>query len=320
MYWGITEGILPAVIPLANQLKTHDILFLKSITTCSAEKTSKLYGAVLRYENIYNAPERINSHEQRNTQYAYFMALPASDSYDKMQIIQIGDGKTTEEDAKNIFIKTISKFNKLICNDDAITGGFIKLVKIDTKTDSTTEITCDGKIELKKVKYLDYDILKQSGREGLINTIQNNFSSLAINCNLLKSLYDWSELSIINLTSTKRSFDINNPELQHKLEESLNEADDLIEERNNIINAQYLKSGDPVYSVYSPNIKVYYKKDGTAMDSSISLILDSLNDKKPRGDKAMYEVTYWNGGFQDWAKSLYAFAYCDPSISLKSDS
>ncbi|MDD7753453.1 MAG: hypothetical protein PUJ51_02945 [Clostridiales bacterium] len=118
------------------------------------------------------------------------MALPASDSYDKMQIIQIGDGKTTEEDAKNIFIKTISKFNKLVCNDDAITGGFIKLIKIDTKTNSTTEVTCDGKIELKKVKYLDYDILKQSGREGLINTIQNNFSSLAINCNLLKSLYD----------------------------------------------------------------------------------------------------------------------------------
>ena len=320
MYWGITEGTLPAVIPLANQLKTHDTLFLKSITTCSAEKTSKLYGSVLRYENIYNAPERINSYEQRNTQYAYFIALPASDSYDKMQIIQIGDGKTTEEDAKNIFIKTISKFNKLICNDDAITGGFIKLVKIDTKTDSTTEVTCDGKIELKKVKYLDYDILKQSGREGLINTIQNNFSSLAINCNLLKSLYDWSELSIINLTSTKKSFDINNSELQQKLENSLREADNLIEERNNIIDAQYLKSGDPIYSIYSPNIKVYYKKDGITMDYSTGSILDSLNDKKPKGKKAMYEVTYWNGGFQDWAKSLYAFAYCDPSISLKSDS
>ena len=56
------------------------------------------------------------------------------------------------------------------------------------------------------------------------------------------------------------------------------------------------------------------------MDANTSLILDSLNNKKPRGDKAMYEVTYWNGKFQDWAKCLYAFAYCASNISLKSDS
>ncbi|MDD7753454.1 MAG: hypothetical protein PUJ51_02950 [Clostridiales bacterium] len=76
------------------------------------------------------------------------------------------------------------------------------------------------------------------------------------------------------------------------MENSLREADDLIEERNNIIDAQYLKSGDPIYSIYSPNIKVYYKKDGITMDYSTGSILDSLNDKKPKGKKAMYEVTY----------------------------
>ena len=203
------EGLtLKATTTLANKLKTYDVMFLESITTCSASKTGALYGATLNYKNIPNKPDDIHSKDKRDPKHIYFMALPASPSCDKMQIIQIidtSDNKTTENDAKNIFKNTLKKFNKLVCYDDEITGGFVKLIKKDTKEDSIVEVSCNGKITLGSVKYLDQNILEESGRNGLIDYIKKKFPE-DINYNLLKSVEDWTELSSIDLTPIKKKF------------------------------------------------------------------------------------------------------------------
>ena len=314
------EGLtLKATTTLANKLKTYDVMFLKSITTCSASKTGALYGATLNYKNIPNKPDDIHSKDKRDPKYIYFMALPASPSYDKMQIIQIvdtSDNKTTENDAKNIFKNTLKKFNKLVCYDDEITGGFVKLIKKDTKEDSIVEVSCNGKITLGSVKYLDQNILEESGRNGLIDSIKKKFPE-DINYNLLKSVEDWTELSSIDLTPIKKSFKISNKDLQSRLKESLDNDDAIISERNILIEEQWSRSADSVYITNLPNTVVYSKKDGVSIDNNINQILTLLNNKKQTTNtKALYDVYYWNNGHKPECDRKLAFAYCDGTSRL----
>lgn len=310
-----TDLDLRAVTTLASKLKTYDTMFLESITSCSEEKTPNTWGAWLNYENIPNRPDNVNSHDNRDSKYLYFMAFPVSPSYDKIQVIQIGDKSIDKDTAKNVFKDTLSKFSKLTCYDDEISGGFIELSKIDTKTNSMSEISCNGKIILKSAKYLDWNILEESGREGLINFIQNKFKSENINYNLLKSVKDWAELSSIDLAPITKSFEINNPELQRKLEEFLARDEEIVGERNRLIEAQWHDSCNPIYTIYSPNTVVYSKKDDVTVDYNISRILDLLNKKKPTTDvKALYKVKRWHN---ESAKiRQFAFAYCDINSNL----
>lgn len=310
-----TDLDLRAVTTLASKLKTYDTMFLESITSCSEEKTPNTWGAWLNYENIPNRPDNVNSHDNRSSKYLYFIAFPVSPSYDKIQVIQIGDKSIDKDAAKNVFKNTLSKFSKLTCYDDEISGGFIELSKIDTKTNSMSEISCNGKIILKSAKYLDWNILEESGREGLINFIQNKFKSENINYNLLKSVKDWTELSSIDLAPITKSFEINNPELQQKLKEFLEKDEEVVAERNRLIEAQWHFSCDSVYSIYSPNTVVYSKKDDVTIDDNIQLILKLLNNKKPTTDvKALYKVKRWHN---ESAKiRQFAFAYCDINSNL----
>ena len=178
-----------------------------------------------------------------------------------------------------------------------------------------SEISCNGKIILKSAKYLDWNILEESGREGLINFIQNKFKSENINYNLLKSVKDWAELSSIDLAPITKSFEINNPELQRKLEEFLARDEEIVGERNRLIEAQWHDSCNPIYTIYSPNTVVYSKKDDVTVDYNISRILDLLNKKKPTTDvKALYKVKRWHN---ESAKiRQFAFAYCDINSNL----
>ena len=314
------EGLtLKATTTLANKLKTYDVMFLESITTCSASKTGTLYGATLNYKNIPKKPTDIHSGNKRDPKHIYFMALPASPSYDKMQVIQIvdtSDNETTENDAKNIFKNTLKNFNKLVCYDDEITGGFVKLIKKDTKEDSIVEVSCNGKITLGSVKYLNQNILEESGRNGLIDSIKKKFPE-DINYNLLKSVEDWTELSSIDLTPIKKSFKISNKGLQSRLKESLDNDDAIISERNTLIEEQWSRSTDSVYITNLPNTVVYSKKDGVSIDNNINQILTLLNNKKQTTNtKALYKVNYWNNGYNpDYDRKL-AFAYCDGTSRL----
>ena len=316
------EGLtLKATTTLANKLKTYDVMFLDSITSCSAPKTDKLetYGATLNYINIPNKPANIHSGNNRDPKHLYFMALPASPSYDKMQIIQIvdkSDNKTTENDAKNIFKNTLKKFNKLVCYDDEITGGFVKLIKKDTKENSTIEVSCNGKITLGSVKYLNQNILEESGRNGLIDYIKKNFPE-DINYNLLKSVEDWTELSSVDLTPIKKSFKISNEKLQPCLKKFLNEDEKIINERNTLIEEQWNRSTDSIYITNLPNTVVYSKKDEVSTDNNINQILTLLNNKKQTTNtKAIYKVTYWDHGFKPEYDRRLAFAYCDGTSRL----
>ena len=312
-----TDLDLRAVTTLASKLKTYDTMFLESITSCSEEKTPNIWGAWLNYKNIPNRPDNINSHDNRDSKYLYFMAFPVSPSYDKIQVIQIGDKSIDKDTAKNVFKDTLSKFSKLTCYDDEISGGFIELSKIDTKTNSMSEISCNGKIILKSAKYLDWNILEESGREGLINFIQNKFKSENINYNLLKSVKNWAELSSIDLAPITKSFEINNPELQGKLEEFLARDEEIVSERNRLIEAQWQDSCNPIYTIYSPNTVVYSKKDDVTVDYNIPRILDLLNKKKPTTEtKALYHIVYWRNGKDEDYNRDFAFAYCDDKSNL----
>ena len=294
-------------------------MFLESITTCSASKTGTLYGATLNYKNIPKKPADIHSGNKRDPKHIYFMALPASPSYDKMQVIQIvdtSDNETTENDAKNIFKNTLKNFNKLVCYDDEITGGFVKLIKKDTKEDSIVEVSCNGKITLGSVKYLDQNILEESGRNGLIDYIKKKFPE-DINYNLLKSVEDWTELSSIDLTPIKKSFKISNKGLQSKLKESLDNDDAIISERNILIEEQWSRSTDSVYITNLPNTVVYSKKDEVSTNNNINQILTLLNNKKQTTNtKAIYDVYYWNNGHKPECDRKLAFAYCDGTSRL----
>ena len=311
------EGLtLKATTTLANKLKTYDVMFLKSITTCSASKTGALYGATLNYENIPNKAINIHSKDNHGPEYIYFMALPASPSYDKMQVIQIKDRSVNENNAKNIFKNTLKNLNKLVCYDDEITGGFVKLIKKDTKENSTIEVSCNGKITLGSVKYLNQNILEESGRNGLIDYIKKNFPE-DINYNLLKSVEDWTELSSIDLTPIKKSFKINNEKLQPYLKESLNEDEKIINERNTLIEEQWNRSTDSIYITNLPNTVVYSKKDEVSTNDNINQILTLLNNKKQTTNtKAIYKVTYWDNGFKPEYDRRLAFAYCDGTLYL----
>ena len=314
------EGLtLKATTTLANKLKTYDVMFLESITTCSASKTGTLYGATLNYKNIPKKPADIHSGNKRDPKHIYFMALPASPSYDKMQVIQIvdtSDNETTENDAKNIFKNTLKKFNKLVCYDDEITGGFVKLIKKDTKEDSIVEVSCNGKITLGSVKYLDQNILEESGRNGLIDSIKKKFPE-DINYNLLKSVEDWTELSSVDLTPIKKSFKISNENLQSRLKKFLDNDDAIISERNTLIEEQWSRSADSVYITNLPNTVVYSKKDGVSIDNNINQILTLLNNKKQTTNtKALYDVYYWNNGHKPECDRKLAFAYCDGTSRL----
>ena len=312
-----TDLDLRAVTTLASKLKTYDTMFLESITSCSEEKTPNIWGAWLNYKNIPNRPDNINSHDNRDSKYLYFMAFPVSPSYDKIQVIQIGDKSIDKDTAKNVFKDTLSKFSKLTCYDDEISGGFIELSKIDTKTNSMSEISCNGKIILKSAKYLDWNILEESGRGGLINFIQNKFKSENINYNLLKSVKNWAELSSIDLAPITKSFEINNPELQGKLEEFLARDEEIVSERNRLIEAQWQDSCNPIYTIYSPNTVVYSKKDDVTVDYNIPRILDLLNKKKPTTEtKALYHIVYWRNGKDEDYNRDFAFAYCDDKSNL----
>ena len=292
-------------------------MFLESITSCSEEKTPDTWGAWLNYENIPNRPDNVNSHDNRDSKYLYFMAFPVSPLYDKIQVIQIGDKSIDKDAAKNVFTNTLGKFNKLTCYDDEVSGGFIELSKIDTKTNSMSEISCNGKIILKSAKYLDWNILEESGREGLINFIQNKFKSENINYNLLKSVKNWAELSSIDLAPITKSFEINNPELQGKLEEFLARDEEIVSERNRLIEAQWQDSCNPIYTNYSPNTVVYSKKDDVTVDYNIPRILDLLNKKKPTTEtKALYHIVYWRNGKDEDYNRDFAFAYCDDKSNL----
>ena len=312
-----TDLDLRAVTTLASKLKTYDTMFLESITSCSEEKTPDTWGAWLNYENIPNRPDNVNSHDNRDSKYLYFMAFPVSPLYDKIQVIQIGDKSIDKDAAKNVFTNTLGKFNKLTCYDDEVSGGFIELSKIDTKTNSMSEISCNGKIILKSAKYLDWNILEESGREGLINFIQNKFKSENINYNLLKSVKNWAELSSIDLAPITKSFEINNPELQGKLEEFLARDEEIVSERNRLIEAQWQDSCNPIYTIYSPNTVVYSKKDDVTVDYNIPRILDLLNKKKPTTEtKALYHIVYWRNGKDEDYNRDFAFAYCDDKSNL----
>ena len=314
------EGLtLKATTTLANKLKTYDVMFLESITTCSASKTGTLYGATLNYKNIPKKPTDIHSGNKRDPKHIYFMALPASPSYDKMQVIQIvdtSDNETTENDAKNIFKNTLKNFNKLVCYDDEITGGFVKLIKKDTKEDSIVEVSCNGKITLGSVKYLNQNILEESGRNGLIDSIKKKFPE-DINYNLLKSVEDWTELSSVDLTPIKKSFKISNKDLQSRLKESLDNDDTIISERNTLIEEQWSRSTDSVYITNLPNTVVYSKKDEVSTNNNINQILTLLNNKKQTTNtKAIYDVYYWNNGHKPECDRKLAFAYCDGTSRL----
>ena len=312
-----TDLDLRAVTTLASKLKTYDTMFLELITSWTEEKTPNIWGAWLNYKNIPNRPNNINSHDNRDSKYLYFMAFPVSPSYDKIQVIQIGDKSTDKDTAKNVFKDTLNKFSKLTCYDDEISGGFIELSKIDTKTNSMSEISCNGKIRLKSAKYLDWNILEESGRGGLINFIQNKFKSENINYNLLKSVKNWAELSSIDLAPITKSFEINNPELQRKLEEFLARDEEIVGERNRLIEAQWQDSCNPIYTIYSPNTVVYSKKDDVTVDYNISRILDLLNKKKPTTEtKALYHIVYWRNGKDEDYNRDFAFAYCDDQSNL----
>ena len=313
------EGLtLKATTTLANKLKTYDVMFLDSITSCSAPKTDKLetYGATLNYKNIPNKPADIHSGNNRDPKHLYFMALPASPSYDKMQVIQIKNNSVVENDAKNIFKRTLGNLNKLVCYDDEITGGFVKLIKKDTKEDSIVEVSCNGKITLGSVKYLDQNILEESGRNGLIDYIKKKFPE-DINYNLLKSVEDWTELSSVDLTPIKKSFKISNTNLQSRLKESLDNDDAIISKRNTLIEEQWNRSTDSIYITNLPNTVVYSKKDGVSIDDNINQILTLLNNKKQTTNtKAIYDVYYWNNGHKLECDRKLAFAYCDGTSCL----
>ena len=313
------EGLtLKATTTLANKLKTYDVMFLDSITSCSAPKTDKLetYGATLNYKNIPNKPADIHSGNNRDPKHIYFMALPASPSYDKMQVIQIKNNSVVENEAKNIFKRTLGNLNKLVCYDDEITGGFVKLIKKDTKEDSIVEVSCNGKITLGSVKYLNQNILEESGRNGLIDSIKKKFPE-DINYNLLKSVEDWTELSSVDLTPIKKSFKISNKNLQSRLKESLDNDDAIISERNTLIEEQWNRSTDSIYITNLPNTVVYSKKDGVSTDNNINQILTLLNNKKQTTNtKAIYDVYYWNNGHKPECDRKLAFAYCDGTSRL----
>ena len=311
------EGLtLKATTTLANKLKTYDVMFLDSITACSASKTNTFYGAKLFYENVPSGASNINSYDSRDSKHLYFMALPASPSYDKMQVIQIKNNSVVENDAKNIFKRTLGNLNKLVCYDDEITGGFVKLIKKDTKEDSIVEVSCNGKITLGSVKYLNQNILEESGRNGLIDYIKTKFPE-DINYNLLKSVEDWTELSSVDLNPIKKSFKISNENLQSRLKEFLDNDDAIISERNTLIEEQWSRSTDSIYITNLPNTVVYSKKDGVSIDNNINQILTLLNNKKQTTNtKALYKVNYWNNGYKpDYDRKL-AFAYCDGTSRL----
>lgn len=315
------EGLtLKAATTLANKLKTYDVMFLESITTCSASKTGTLYGATLNYKNIPKKPEDIHSGNKRDPKHLYFMALPASPSYDKMQVIQIWGKENSkninDDDSITIFKNTLRNLNKLVCYDDEITGGFVKLIKKDTKEDSVVEVSCNGKITLRSVKYLDKNILEESGRNGLIDDIKKNFPE-DINYNLLKSVEDWTELSSVDLTPIKKSFKISNEKLQPYLKKFLNEDEKIIDERNMLIEEQWSRSTDSVYITNLPNTVVYSKKDEVSTNNNINQILTLLNNKKQTTNtKALYDVYYWNNGHKPECDRRLAFAYCDGTSYL----
>lgn len=311
------EGLtLKATTTLANKLKTYDVMFLDSITSCSASKTNTFYGAKLFYENVPSGASNINSYNNRDPKHLYFMALPASPSYDKMQVIQIKNNSVVENDAKNIFKRTLGNLNKLVCYDDEITGGFVKLIKKDTKEDSIVEVSCNGKITLGSVKYLNQNILEESGRNGLIDSIKKKFPE-DINYNLLKSVEDWTELSSVDLTPIKKSFKISNRDLQSRLKEFLDNDNAIISERNTLIEEQWNRSTDSIYITNLPNTVVYSKKDGVNIDNNINQILTLLNNKKQTTNtKALYKVNYWNDGYKDEYSRKLAFAYCDGTSRL----
>lgn len=311
------EGLtLKATTTLANKLKTYDVMFLDSITSCSASKTNTFYGAKLFYENVPSGASNINSYNNRDPKHLYFMALPASPSYDKMQVIQIKNNSVSENSAKTIFKNILGNLNKLVCYDDEITGGFVKLIKKDTKEDSIVEVSCNGKITLGSVKYLNQNILEESGRNGLIDSIKKKFPE-DINYNLLKSVEDWTELSSVDLTPIKKSFKISNKDLQSRLKKFLDNDDAIISERNALIEEQWNRSTDSIYITNLPNTVVYSKKDGVNIDNNINQILTLLNNKKQTTNtKALYKVNYWNDGYKDEYSRKLAFAYCDGTSYL----
>ena len=233
-----------------------------------------------------------------------------------MQVIQIKNNSVSENDAKIIFKNTLRNLNKLVCYDDEITGGFVKLIKKDTKEDSIVEVSCNGKITLGSVKYLDQNILEESGRNGLIDSIKKKFPE-DINYNLLKSVEDWTELSSVDLTPIKKSFKISNKKLQPYLKESLDNDDAIISERNILIEEQWSRSTDSVYITNLPNTVVYYKKDEVSTNNNINQILTLLNNKKQTTNtKALYDVYYWNNGHKPECDRKLAFAYCDGTSRL----
>ena len=69
-------------------------------------------------------------------------------------------------------------------------------------------------------------------------TLSFNFADCEGTEDLLKSVKDWTELSSIDLAPITKSFEINNPELQQKLKEFLEKDEEVVAERNRLIEAQ----------------------------------------------------------------------------------
>ena len=319
--------ILPISVPIVNtiasKLKTNDVMFLCSSISC-VKQTSGIYGVWLKYTNVpltngvgTNPGE--NENGPFNTKINHYIALPTS-SYKEIQIIPIGNENTTDYNAQEAFNKVITQFSKIVCEDDAVTGGFITLKQSSKEVNSNITIKGYGFVELPSMAYLGYNLFKEADRKNFINYIVGNFQSLDINYNLLTS----SKTNLIpsfDLDTVEKSFDISNigKELTEKLTSSLEEENNRILERNKRIFDQLDASNDKVFINYTPDSTSYIIKEEIPeyKDGINSFILDSLNRKEVQNDTlASFTTTYYHDGEWNNKKRSYAFAYCDPNLSI----
>ena len=321
------NSILPISVSIvdtiASKLKTNDVIFLRSSISCM-KRTSSIYGVWLDYTNVpitkgVGTDPGEGENGPFNTKVNHYIALPTS-SYKEIQIIPIGNENTSDYNAQEAFNKVITQFSKIVCEDDAVTGGFITLKQSSKEVNSNITIKGYGFIELPSMVYLGYNLFKEADRKNFINYIVENFPSLDINYNLLTSSKT-NLLPSFNLDTVEKSFDISNigEELKAKLTSFLEEENNRILERNKRIFNQLEASNDKVFINYTPDSTSYIIKEEIPeyKDGINSFILDSLNRKEIQSDTlASFTTTYYHGGVPKDKKRSYAFAYRDPNLSI----
>ena len=309
---------------IASKLKTNDVIFLRSFISCM-KRTNGIYGVWLKYTNVpltkgVGTDPGEGENGPFNTKVNHYIALPTS-SYKEIQIIPIGNENTTDYNAQEAFNRVITQFSKIVCEDDAVTGGFITLKQSSKEVNSNITIKGYGFIELPSMVYLGYNLFKEADRKKFIDYIVGNFPSLDINYNLLTSSKT-NLLPSFNLDTVEKSFDISNigEELKAKLTSSLEEENNRILERNKRIFNQLEASNDKVFINYTPDSTFYIIKEEIPeyKESGInSFILDSLNRKEIQDNTlASFTTTYYHNGEFNNKKRSYAFAYRDPNLSI----